>query len=219
MVFSENHVWLVVGYTRQSSGAHPRLTLYRHDDAAGPYIRIDDPWNEPSTSHKPWKQVILPLPPKIYMTGERAEAMGRWWFEQWLQTADPANPLRQTSDQGDLAFRTYGTDSSEFKFALASRAGFDPTVARKYRLAPWPRNLWVIEAVDRKLRGTPSGSVLGEVIVDPTANHYPSKHEPGILAAHAPGFWWLTCPDEDKDESGTCTEVVYVSGRQDLSQT
>ncbi|WNG81745.1 hypothetical protein C6A86_026920 [Mycobacterium sp. ITM-2016-00316] len=218
IVFSDNHVWLVVGYTRQPSGAHPNLTLYRHDDAAGPYMRVNDPWNEPSISHQPWRQVIIPLPPKIYMTGERAEVMGRWWFEQWLQSASSTNLLRQVQDRGDLTFRTYNADSSDFKFGLGGRAGLDPEVARRYRMAPWPRNLWVVEAVDRTLRGQSGGSVLGEVIVDPTANHYPSKHEPGILAAHAPGFWWMTVPDEATDVQGICTETFYESGRVDLSK-
>lgn len=218
MVTSDNHIWLIVAYTRQPSAAHPKLTLYRHDDAAGPYIRVEDPWNEPAQEHKPWRHVILPLPPKIYMTGERAEAIGRWWYGEWIASADPANPLRKAHDDGDFTVRTYGIDSSEFKFALRSRPGFDSDVARQYRLAPWPRNLWVVEAVDRKLRGTDGGSVLGEVIIDPTANHYPSQFDPGILAAHVPGYWMLTSTDDDTQVAGACGEDRYETGRPDYSQ-
>ena len=158
------------------------------------------------------------MPPKIYMTGERAEAIGRWWYAEWIAAADPANPLRKAHDDGDFTVRTYGIDSSEFKFALLSRPGFDKDVARQYRLAPWPRNLWVVEAVDRKLRGTPGDSVLGEVLIDPTANHYPSKFDPGILAAHVPGYWMLTSTDDDTQVSGTCGEGQYETGRPDYSQ-
>lgn len=217
IVFSQNHVWLIVGYTRKGSAAHSQLTLYRHDDAAGPYIRVDDPWNEPSASHQPWLQVIIPLPPKIYMTGERAEVVGRWWFEQWLQTAPATNPLKEVQAKGELTFRTIGMDSSDYKFGLAKRHGFDSDIARRYRMAPWPRNLWIVEAVDRTLRGDPGGSVLGEVIIDPTANHYASPHEPGILAAHAPGYWWQLVPDTDAEDQGGCSESLYESGRIDLS--
>jgi hypothetical protein len=217
MVYSGNHIWIIVAYARVASAGHGNLTLYRHDDAMGPYIRVDDPWNEPSPDHTPWAQVIMPLPPKIYMTAERAEAIGRWWFEEWITTADPANPLSQAHQQGDFTVRIYGIDSSEYKFALDSRTGFDSDVARQYRLAPWPRNLWVIEAVDRKLRGTASGSVLGEVIIDPTANHYPSRLDPGILAAHAPGYWMRRTPDEDSQQSGACGDGFYETGRPDFA--
>jgi hypothetical protein len=122
-----------------------------------------------------------------------------------------------THQQGDFAVRIYGIDSSEYKFALGARTGFDLEVARQYRLAPWPRNLWVIEAVDRKLRGTAGGSVLGEVIIDPTANHYPSQFDPGILAAHVPGYWMRRTPDEDSQQSGSCGDGCYATGRPDLA--
>ncbi|WP_156671322.1 MULTISPECIES: hypothetical protein [unclassified Mycobacterium] len=219
MVYSQvgGHIWLIVAYTRAPSAAHPHVTLYRHDDALGPYLRIDDPWNESIPSHKSWAQVIMPLPPKIYMTAERAEAIAQWWFSEWFSTADQGNPLWQTRQQGEFRVRTYGIDSSEFKFALDSRPGFDSDVARQYRLAPWPRNLWVVEAVDRRYRGVAGGSVLGEVIIDPTANHYPSPSEPGILAAHVPGFWMRQSVDDDTQQQGACGEGRYETGRPDYS--
>jgi hypothetical protein len=116
-----------------------------------------------------------------------------------------------------LRLRTYGIDSSEFKFGLNSRTAFDPDVALQYRLAPWPRNLWVVEAQDRQYRGDAGGSVLGEVLVDPTANHYPSQFDPGILAAHVPGFWMRQSTDDDSQQSGNCGEGRYETGRPDYS--
>lgn len=213
IVSSGCHVWLIVGYTRTGSNAHPTLTLYRHDDAAGPYIPIDDPWNEPFNEHKPWARVMLPLPPKIYMTAERAEIIGRWWFRNWIDEARQDDPLVLAQRLGNLTFRTYGLDASQYKFALADRSGFDPEVARQYRLAPWPRNLWVIEAIDRQLRDDGEAYVLGEVIIDPTASHYAPPSEPGIIALHAPGFWWRISPDDEVQLSGVCGAAPYESGR------
>jgi hypothetical protein len=129
---------------------------------------------------------------------------------------DPNNPLAVTVQQGAFTVRTFGIDSSEYKFNLRSRAGFDPDVARQYRLASWPRNLWVVEAEDRRFRGTPGGSVLGEVIIDPTANHHPSETEPGILAAHVPGFWMCKTPDDDTQQTGTCGDGRYETGRPEV---
>lgn len=218
IVASDNHVWLIVAYSRSASAGHPKLTLYRHDDAAGPYVRVDNPWDECEPQHRPWKQVLLPLPPKIYMTAERAEEIGQWWFDRWLKSADPKNPAVDAAGSKNLSFRTYGVNSSEFKFALKDRVGFDSSVAIKYRMTPLPRNLWVIEAVDRRLRGNQPEDVLGEVLIDPTASHYTMAHDPGIIAAHAPGFWWVTSPDVADEATGTCTTAPYETGRPDYSR-
>lgn len=217
IVVSDNHVWLIVAYERSSSAAHPGLTLYRHDDASGPYIKVDDPWNEPQPQHKPWKQVMLPLPPKIYMTAERAEAVGIWWFQTWIGTVPTDNPAADAQATGNLSYRTYGINSSDYKFGLAKRSGFDPDVAARYRLTPLPRNLWVIEMVDRRLRGSQAEHVLGEVLVDPTASHYTMAHDPGLVAAHAPGFWWIIAPDVAHEATGTCSDTPYATGRPDCS--
>lgn len=213
MVVSKNHVWVIVGYTRQPSAAHPNVTLYRHDDALGPYLPIADPWSEPLAQHNPWAVALLPLPPKIYMTAERAELSGRWWFDRWLNTAAPDNPAVLANASNNLTFRTYGINSSEFKFGLASRSGFDPAVASRYRMTPLPRNLWVIEAIDRNLRNSSPDFVHGEVLIDPTASFKATQEEPGIIAAHAPGFLWLKAPDVDLETQEGCAATPYASGR------
>jgi hypothetical protein len=154
----------------------------------------------------------------IYMTAERAEESGRWWFNRLLSTkAAPDNPAVKARASNNLTFRTYGLNSSEFKFDLASRSGFDPHVARKYGLTPLPRNLWVVEAVDRSLRASTPEHVLGEILLDPTAAYKATKEEPGIIAAHAPGFLWLTTPDVDIESQESCAENPYASGRPDYS--
>jgi len=76
IIIGEEHVWVVVGYRYERSGRRTNIVLIRHDDARGPYIEVRDPWNEPLEAHRPWKQAIIPLPPKIYLTGERADILG-----------------------------------------------------------------------------------------------------------------------------------------------
>ncbi len=214
IVVSRSHAWLVVAYTREQSGGHSRLTLYRHDDAAGPYIRVDDPWSEPHAAHQPWLTALLPLPPKIYMTAERAESVGRWWFGTWMASLLESDPLRQAAESGELTYLTYGMRARDYKHALARRTGFDPALAKEYRLSPWPRSIWVVELVDRRLRGLASESVLGEVIIDATANHYPSVDEPGILATHASGSYFAATPDHGSQRTLTGLSLdPYESGR------
>ena len=213
IIISEEHAWICVAYARKPSPGHSRLTLYRHDDAAGPYIAIDDPFDEPNEAHRPWHSALLPLPPKIYMTAERAEAVGRWWFTRRLRTVGGDDLLAQAHAGDHLTFQAYGQRSSVYKQALVLRAGFDPGLAREYRLSNWPRNLWVVEAIDRRLREANQPCVLGEVIVDPTAHHEPTAVDPGILATHASGRYEATSPDHRLPRWLATSAEPYQSGR------
>jgi hypothetical protein len=218
IIISPQHAWLCVAYTRKPSGGHTRLTLYRHDDAVGPFIRIEDPFNESNAAHRPWLSALLPLPPKIYMTGERAEAVGRWWFRKHLPTVHASDPLAAAEAAGNLTYQTYGQKSSTYKQTLVHREGLDPALGREYRLSNWPRNIWVVEAQDRQLRDAGEPWVLGEVIIDPTAHHEPRGKDLGILATHASGRYASHGPDHGQLREITTTDTPYQSGR-DLPST
>ena len=196
IVVGEGHVWVAVGYNREPSDGHTRLTLYRHDDVLGPYVRVNDPFNEPLPEHT-WTQLVLPLPPKIYLSGERAEASGRWWFNQWIAGAPQDDPVREAHEADELSFVTFGLRARDFKHALLRRPSMDPGLARAYRLAIWPKSLWVVEVQDRRLREAGRPSVLGEVILDPTSSHLDprSVDDHGILAVHRPGRYISHGPD------------------------
>ncbi len=52
IVVSTSHAWVVAGYQIVGTGpAHDNVVFYRNDDAAGPYIRVADPWNELEAQH------------------------------------------------------------------------------------------------------------------------------------------------------------------------
>ncbi|WP_420639943.1 hypothetical protein [Candidatus Poriferisocius sp.] len=211
IVISNNHAWLVVAYQWSKSSGHDRLTLFRHDDAKGPYIRVDNPWQEQSPSHQPWKAALLPLPPKIYMTAERAELIGRWWFQQHI-ASDPSSPLAEAESRNELRYRVYGLRGRDYKQGLKLRPNLDPLLAHQYRLAVWPRNIWVVEALDRSRRENGEPPVLGEVILDPTANHEPTADDPGILSTHANGHLEWVTPDCALARSATVGSAPYESG-------
>lgn len=213
IIISERHAWTCVAYTRAPSAGHTRLTLYRHDDAVGPFIRVDDPFNEPNPAYQRWNSALLPLPPKIYMTGERAEAVGRWWFKKHLATVDAKDPLALAAASDNLTFQTYGQRSSTYKQTLVLRDGLDPGLGREYRLSNWPRNIWVVEALDRQLRDLGDPCVLGEVIIDPTAHHDPRPQDTGILATHASSRYESLGPDHGELRQLTTSGGVYLSGR------
>lgn len=244
IINSRNHVWLIVAYRRtpRVGESASKVVLYKHDDSAGPYIEVSNPWEEVvdeaemchgadlyATSDavpievpiaRIWAGVTIPLSPKIYMPAEDAETVARIYIKQRIGETRPGDLMHDAFSRDDLAFFTYGIDSSRYKWGLSTRLGFDGSVARRYRQTPWPRNLWVVEVVDRKLRDSNQNSVLGEVIVDPTASRFASGEEPGILAFHVPGLLGLMQPDSSEEETVLLDSDLgpYATGRPDLSQ-
>lgn len=191
IVVSDVHAWVVVGWSREASGGHAHLTLWRHDDARGPYIRVDDPWNEPDPAHNPWRLLLTPLMPRMNIDAERAEATGATWLEhsipQWSVNGD-GSPGRAAIAlaAGEIAFHTYAVPSNDYKRRMAVR-GIDPEVVRLYRTTQMPRYIWVIEAVDRVARRSSRPAVLGEFILDSTAASPNHLALTSVLAARVEG--------------------------------
>lgn len=182
IVISRSHAWVVVGYRRHPDDDR-RLTLWRHDDARGPYLEVDDPFAEPEDAHRPWQTAILPLLPAVHVTAERAEAAGRLWFAGYLRRADDDEPAARAAAAGELTFRTYVIRSDDFLEGLLAR-GVDPALADLYRLAALPEHVWVVEAVDRAARREGGPDVVGEALVDATASTHHEPLQEGLVALH-----------------------------------
>lgn len=196
IVISDQHAWVVVGYVHDGPGpGHDHIVLYRHDDAMGPYIPVPDPWTEPHPAHTPWSFALPPLPPKLYLSAERAEPIGRYWLSA-AGSIDASSPIAVAEKAGRLSFRTYALPSHEFKQGSAGRL---PTeLERLYRLANWPRFVWVVEAIDRDLLDADQDCVLGEAILDPTAHHETEPDDPlsqAVIALHCGDFAIAESPD------------------------
>lgn len=193
IVVSDQHAWVVVAWKREPSAGHDKLTLWRHDDAAGPYIRVDDPWNEPQRQHQPWASVIPPLLNKMYIDAERAENSGLIWLRSLARSGH--FPLAADADAADaLTFRTYAVRANDYKRRLSQRQ-MDPQLTRLYRLAHMPRYVWVVEAVDRRARDAGKPDVLGELLLDATMSEVTSLLDPGVLAVNLEATAFTTGPD------------------------
>jgi hypothetical protein len=194
IVLSEDHAWVVVGYGSQSYPAgHNDIVLFVHDDARGPYIRIDDPWHD-EPPRRPWKVALPSLPPKVFLSGERAEELGRKWLSK-LSSQRPASPLGKASATPKrIVYRTYARLAHEYKRDLPSR-GMPPAVVDLYRFAMWPRYVWIVEAIDGELQAKGSDCVVGEVILDATAHHAAEMYDHVLLALNASGEAFMFEPD------------------------
>lgn len=218
IVVSHKHAWVVVGWRRSASAGHARLTLWRHDDARGPYIRVDDPWNEPEPAHRPWRLILTPLMPKMNIDAERAEATGATWMELMIKSwgTMPDGSLSRAAEalaNGHLTWRTFAVRSNAFKSRLALR-GLDPTLVSLYRTTHMPRYIWIIEAVDREARGASRPDVLGEVILDSTHASPKKFAMSGLLCGHLETNAFSQAPDHNTTQMAHLARGSHYLGDQ-----
>jgi hypothetical protein len=191
------HAFVLVGYKRTDPGSKDeRIRFICQDDGRGPYQVIDD-FNH--DRYGPWDYLIVPLPEKVFVPGEKAEAIGRVRLLEAMRrsSAAEASDLVDRStlpkdDERSVSFRSTVMRSNRFKETLIQR-GAPPEVARLYRTMQLARWIWVVEIVLRKAREDGSKAVLGEAIVDATDH----GNDLQILAMRIPGELWSWRPDED----------------------
>lgn len=165
MVGSENHAFVIFGWYRRGA----RIHFVACDDQWGPYQIVNSPFND---SRAPWQCLMVPLPPKVYLTAESAEnaahtviqATGarRGALTEWVDLAK-----RLTSKE--VSLRTFLRSNHEYKNALG-RQGRGDDARRVLSLARLPHWVWVVEAHDRSRRSCGKPSVLAELVFDSTSN-------------------------------------------------
>jgi len=202
----------MVAWKRVPSGGNPELTIWRHDDAAGPYIRVDNPWAEPDPAHNPWSAIITPTLQKMYIDAERAETTGVAWFDLIRRSGNGSFVRAEAAaTNSDLTYRTYAVRSSDYKARLDAR-GIDPGIAALYRLAHMPRYIWVVEAVDRAARKQSLPDVLGEFLLDATTSEHADLQDRGLVGLHLEDLAFTTGPDHHElQQLAVPNAAAYIS--------
>lgn len=192
MAVNASHGWNLVGWFREEG----KIKFVASDDNIGPYEVIDSPFED--ARRAPWRALMVPLPPKVYMSAEMAEN----WAHQLIrsfgksQGAPPewvklANDLAVTPKK-EISLRTFLREANDYKEALPSQ-GRPAPVVDALRLGPLPRFVWVIEAHDRKRRDSGDAAVLAEVVLDPHSSDR-ERQFPRIDSISLPGFTMITPP-------------------------
>ena len=192
------HAFCLVGYTRVDAGTtDERIHFIRQDDEAGPYQVVVDFAHD---DYRPWQYLIVPLPAKVFVSGETAESLGK---EKLIAAAaesddlDVAELARSGADErGPIMFRSAVIRSNRFKEALEHRQ-YHPEIVARYRRLPMPKWLWVVEAVRRPERNLRQPAVVGEALIDATDH----GRDMNVLAWHIPGELGMWNPDEDEERS------------------
>ena len=199
IVLSPAHARVVVGYRREEGDGpvHDRTVLYVHDDALGPYLPVKDPWEDPFYR---WGWAIPPLPARLYLNAEHAEAIGQFWIQRIARTESRA-PILDAIQGGRLRFRTYAIRSASFKMGIEGRVSDD--IAAEYKRLLLPGYVWVVEGVDVALLEQRRPCVLGEVIIDTTAENLENPGDPempAVLAVHVAGTAFSLRHDDVPEE-------------------
>lgn len=182
-----NHAFTVVGWTREGG----EIRFFINDDARGPYLRVDSPLTD--APRKPWQLMMVPLPPKVYLSGEMAETIAYATLTS-LGAATGASALMTDLatglGSGSVKLRTYLEDGSDYKRGLSDR-GLEEETRKALRLARLPHYVWVVEAHDTKRCQPGNPCVVAEAVFDSTSHDQRPRYDaligPGFAATFPPG--------------------------------
>lgn len=192
VVAGGGHAFVLVGYRRVPGGKHSHIEFIRQDDQHGPYDVVPDPRFD---RWRPWEYLVIPLPPKVYVSGEKAETVGAdTLYTALMQRRTPEDEvlLARLGDE-TVVLRTTAMKSNTFKLGLPDRHAPEELVGA-YQWTHMSRWMWVVEAIDHLAwdRGDPS--VLAEVIIDATDH----TGDPRPLTWRLPGELAAWDPDRDR---------------------
>lgn len=174
------HAMTLVGWEKLGKDA---VRLIAADDQIGPYEVIDDPLSDDKQGpHRgAWTALMIPLPPKAYLTGAASETRVRQVVEAQAELERLAGNVsgelgalaaRLTKLRGSISVRARLIESNRYKDAVL-RQGRSDDVCRLLRIAHLPLWVWIVELHDRARRdesplNTPC--VLAEVVLDSTSH-------------------------------------------------
>jgi len=191
LVGTRNHAFVLVGWFRE----HGKIRFVACDDQWGPYETIKSPFTD---RRAPWQSIMVPLPPKVYLSGESAESAAHLLIRAYGQRKTaPASWKRLSKNlaDGKTSLRTYLRSNLEYKQGLVGK-GRGRDAERVLRLGRFPHWLWVVEAHDRDARERAKASVEAEFIFDSTSN----DQLPALNAYCVPKMVGTRPPDGEKGE-------------------
>lgn len=185
LIGSDDHAFVLVGWYRDPST--DQVHFIATDDQKGPYEVIDSPF---SHYKAPWRSIMVPLPPKVFLTGEAAENAAYRYFLAIGLSVSALEPLAKALESGDLELRASLKEGRQFKTEVAEQTSSDEGL-RALRLARLPHYVWSIEAHQRSACAKDEACVYAAAVYDATS----SDLEPGRDAMSLPGVVAVYPPD------------------------
>jgi hypothetical protein len=177
-VQAQDHMVVLVGYGVTADGN----TFYIvSDDNCGPYERR----NLIPSGNNAWNLLVIPLPGRMHVAGENAEAraeevfgdrvraetgpghlFSRWRDREEKLEADEGGVQTRRDGESRLEVETYATPSTTYVKGL-TRRGVPADVRNHHVFAPKGNWLWVTEFHDPD--SPPESRVIGEIAIDATS--------------------------------------------------
>lgn len=185
LIGAEDHAFVLVGWRRDDEG---QVQFVACDDRVGPYELIPSPFQHYKT---PWDSIMIPLPPKVYLSAESAEGRAHEIFRSFAEQTEQLREMEEGLVDGSIELRTTLRTCASYKHAVGELTRSDEILSllRNARLPHW---VWVVEAHDRKLCEKGEPCVVAAAIFDSTA--FDSEPPLDILAM--PGMTIVYPPDE-----------------------
>jgi hypothetical protein len=188
LVGTSGHAFVIVGWYKDEAG---RMHFVANDDEVGPYDVIDLPMDDPLRG--PWEALMVPLPPRVFMTGESAEndayetlyglGLAEDAPEAWVD-------LGRRVAEDAVSRRVMLVRGRDYKRRLRDQGRHDDAV-RALSLARMSHWVWVVEAHDRASRRAGEPCVEAEFVYDSTSY----DRAPRRLAVSYPGLTITVPPD------------------------
>lgn len=183
LVAGQAHALVLVGWKRLADGS---VTFVACDDQVGPYEEITSPFTH---YRAPWHSIMVPLPPKVFLTGESAENDAFRTLRGVWSANEGTRPLADALQSGTIQLRTRLKNVRALKREIAQQTSSDE-VLRAVRLARLPHFVWVVEAHLRAACHN-TNCVLATALYDATS----SDHEPRQCVIAVPGAVAIFHPD------------------------
>jgi hypothetical protein len=204
LIGTTDHAFVIVGWYRDTED---EIRFIANDDQRGPYELIASPFTD---ERRPWRSIMVPLPPRVLLSGEMAENAAYVYFLAYGTPTDAPvewRTLAENVSKKTVSLRAFLRSGNEYKQDLETRE-VDPAMFELLRLARFPHFVWVVEVHDRERRANREPCVIAEAIFDSTS----SDLLPRLDALALPGRATTFPPDGGKPVRVDMAKRPWYSG-------
>jgi len=185
LIGAQDHAFVLVGWRRNEEG---QVQFIACDDRIGPYEVIPSPFEHYMT---PWDSIMIPLPPKVYLSAEAAEGRAHEFFRSFVEQVDELREIEAELADGRIVLRTALRTGARYKREVSDLTRSEETL-RALRHARLPHWVWIVEAHRPELCERDEACVVAAAVLDSTAFDV----EPPLDVLALPGMVIVYPPDE-----------------------
>lgn len=161
LIGAGEHAFVLVGWRRDDED---EVQFIACDDGIGPYEVIPSPFEHRLT---PWDSIMIPLPPKVYLSAESAESRAHEAFRFLARETEQLGDIEQGLADGSIVLRTMLRTGARYKREVADVTRSKETL-QALRHARLPHWVWVVEAHRPDLCAQGKPCVVAAAVLDST---------------------------------------------------